>query len=141
MTIPRGMPLDKYFFLETFENKAACSPFVANMYLAEDRIMGFELLARANCNYILQYVAKAVATTDVPQTLGNLLRQRRRWLNGSFFAALYAIENWHRVYTESGHATCRKAVRDGSCSPLAYRLHGVVRCCRFLSSCFSSTSS
>jgi hypothetical protein len=33
----RGMPLDKYFFLETFENKAACSPFVANMYLAEDR--------------------------------------------------------------------------------------------------------
>lgn len=78
------------------------------MYLAEDRIMGFEMLVKEDKNYTLRYVSDAVATTDVPQTLGVLIRQRRRWLNGSMVASLYAIKEWHRLYTESGHSLSRK---------------------------------
>lgn len=50
----------------------------------------------------------AVATTDIPSNLNILIRQRRRWLNGSFFAGLYAIKEWSRLYTESGHSIWRK---------------------------------
>lgn len=53
-------------------------------------------------------VNTAVATTDIPSNLNILIRQRRRWLNGSFFAGLYAIKEWSRLYTESGHSIWRK---------------------------------
>ena len=60
-----------------------------NMYLAEDRILCFELLARKGKAYTLHYVKNAIATTDVPMDMVSLIGQRRRWLNGSFFASLY----------------------------------------------------
>lgn len=50
----------------------------------------------------------AIATTDIPSNLNILIRQRRRWLNGSFFAGLYAMKEWSRLYTESGHSFGRK---------------------------------
>lgn len=50
----------------------------------------------------------AIATTDIPSNLNILIRQRRRWLNGSFFAGLYALKEWSRLYTESGHSFGRK---------------------------------
>lgn len=120
----QGAPLDKYFFLESDENRLVVEPFSANMYLAEDRIMGFEMLVKKDHNYTLHYgrgnekneknekvivvVNTAVATTDIPSNLNILIRQRRRWLNGSFFAGLYAIKEWSRLYTESGHSIWRK---------------------------------
>lgn len=39
-----------------------------------------------------------------------MIRQRRRWLNGSFFAGLYAMKEWSRLYTESGHSLWRKII-------------------------------
>jgi chitin synthase len=84
-------------------------PFSANMYLAEDRILCFELLARADCNWVLRYVKGAVAVTDVPMTLVDLMKQRRRWLNGSFFAMLYACINFPRVLSSTRHSAFRKA--------------------------------
>jgi chitin synthase len=65
--------------------------FNANMYLAEDRILCFELLARNDYNWVLRYVKGAVAKTDVPMTLVDLMKQRRRWLNGSFFAMVSGV--------------------------------------------------
>lgn len=53
-------------------------------------------------------VNTAIATTDIPSNLNILIRQRRRWLNGSFFAGLYALKEWSRLYTESGHSIGRK---------------------------------
>lgn len=53
-------------------------------------------------------VNTAVATTDIPSNLNFLIRQRRRWQNGSFFAGLYALKEWSRLYTESGHSFGRK---------------------------------
>lgn len=56
----------------------------------------------------MHYVKDAIARTDVPTNLIDLIAQRRRWLNGSFFATLFSINNWGRVYSESDHGYIRK---------------------------------
>ena len=75
--------------------------FQANMYLAEDRILCFELAAKQNDSWVLsfvnlsnavdlpahfgiycRYVKPSKAETDVPETAAELIGQRRRWLNG-----------------------------------------------------------
>lgn len=58
----------------------------------------------------MHYVKDAIARTDVPETLVDLIKQRRRWLNGSFFAGVFAITNFHRVWRESSHSIPRKIV-------------------------------
>ena len=99
------------------------------MFLAEDRILCFELVAKAGDKWHLSYVKPAKGETDVPE--GQLLRarclrnllwerqlticpnvvppgvaeligQRRRWLNGSFAASVYALVHFFRFY-KSGH--------------------------------------
>ncbi len=55
------------------------------MYLAEDRILCFELVAKIHSRWVLKYVKAARAYTDVPERLPEFISQRRRWLNGSFF--------------------------------------------------------
>ncbi|KAK9463462.1 chitin synthase-domain-containing protein [Lipomyces oligophaga] len=91
-------PLDKYFKGEEV-HKSNTGIFEQNMYLAEDRILCFALVAKPGCRWKLRYVSAATAVTDVPSELHDLIGQRRRWLNGSFFAALYALthafEIWH----------------------------------------------
>ena len=103
----RGAPLDAYFKSLT-TSMAELGPFYGNMYLAEDRILCFELLARKNCSWTMLYVKDAIARTDVPTTLIDLIKQRRRWLNGSLFAMLYTLKHWGRVYTQSQHSFMRK---------------------------------
>uniref|UniRef100_M4BLW4 chitin synthase n=1 Tax=Hyaloperonospora arabidopsidis (strain Emoy2) TaxID=559515 RepID=M4BLW4_HYAAE len=78
------------------------------MYLAEDRILSFEVVARKDCKWTMHYVKDAVARTDVPHNLVGLISQRKRWLNGAFFATLFSIWNWGRIYSESSHSFSRK---------------------------------
>ncbi|KAK1828392.1 chitin synthase 3 [Podospora conica] len=99
-------PLEKYFAGEKLHGGDA-GIFTANMYLAEDRILCFELVTKRNCHWILQYVKSATGETDVPDTVTELILQRRRWLNGSFFAALYAIAHFHQFF-RSDHSFFRK---------------------------------
>lgn len=100
-------PLVDYFKSIT-ASMADLGPFKANMYLAEDRILCYEIIARNDCNWILKYVKNSVAETDVPNTLTDLVKQRRRWLNGSFFAMLYAVKEFNRLWTRSSHSLVRK---------------------------------
>lgn len=103
----RGAPLDAYF--QTLNvDLDVLGPFIGNMYLAEDRVLSLEVVARKDCNWTMHYVKNAVARTDVPHDLVGLISQRKRWLNGAFFATLFSIWNWGRIYSESNHSFPRK---------------------------------
>ncbi len=99
-------PLEKYFAGEKMHG-ANAGIFTANMYLAEDRILCFELVSKRNCHWILQYVKSATGETDVPTTMAEFISQRRRWLNGSFFAAVYALAHSFDIF-RSDHSFLRK---------------------------------
>ncbi|KAI7205370.1 Chitin synthase, partial [Hortaea werneckii] len=100
-------PLEKYFAGEKMHG-ANAGIFTANMYLAEDRILCFELVAKRNCSWILQYVKSATGETDVPTEMADFILQRRRWLNGSFFAAVYGLAHFYQIW-RSHHSAVRKA--------------------------------
>jgi chitin synthase len=104
---PNEGPLVSYFKGE--KPSADSGIFDANMYLAEDRILCFELVAKRNYAWTLRYVKSAWAETDVPDTVPELIGQRRRWLNGTFFVALFSVVNFPKIYT-TDHARWRKVL-------------------------------
>ncbi|CAG9311423.1 unnamed protein product [Blepharisma stoltei] len=81
--------------------------FQSNIYLAEDRVLCLALVSKKNRDYILRYVKNSIAETDVPDKLSVLMAQRRRWINGSWFALIDSIKRMSSVF-ESGHSTTRK---------------------------------
>ncbi|KDQ55846.1 glycosyltransferase family 2 protein [Jaapia argillacea MUCL 33604] len=105
---PGSGPLASYFKGEVLHGRDT-DIFTSNMYLAEDRILCFELIAKANSNWVLRYVKSAIGETDVPDALPEFISQRRRWLNGSFFAATYAIAHAGQIL-RSGHSVGRKTM-------------------------------
>jgi len=58
-------PLSQYFKGETLHGQNA-DVFTANMYLAEDRILCWELVAKRDERWLLKYVKSCVGETDVP---------------------------------------------------------------------------
>lgn len=119
-------PLEKYFkgeflrednMLDEHDDERALKErnfresgiFTSNMYLAEDRILCFELVAKRGFNYVLRYCNEAKAETDVPERIDEFVLQRRRWLNGSLFAAAYAVAHWTKIW-RSNHSLIRKLV-------------------------------
>lgn len=58
-------PLSQYFKGETLHGQDA-DVFTANMYLAEDRILCWELVAKRDEKWVLKYVRQATGETDVP---------------------------------------------------------------------------
>ena len=71
---------------------------VANQYLAEDRIMCLEIIAKEYEKFILKYVPGCKALTDAPSSLSQFLKQRRRWFNGSMFASFHVMQNMCRTW-------------------------------------------
>lgn len=99
-------PLERYFLGEKMHG-ANAGIFTANMYLAEDRILCFEMVTKRNCRWLLQYVKSSNGETDVPDRMPEFILQRRRWLNGSFFAAVYAVTHFYQIW-RSDHSAGRK---------------------------------
>ncbi|CAO0802047.1 unnamed protein product [Mucor circinelloides] len=99
-------PLEKYFLGET-QHGGDADIFTANMYLAEDRILCYELVAKKKAHWVLHYVSSSYGETDVPDKVDEFISQRRRWLNGSFFAGIYALYHWRKVWA-SDHSYIRK---------------------------------
>ncbi|SCV73830.1 BQ2448_6260 [Microbotryum intermedium] len=85
-------PLNSYFKGEHLAGHDA-DVFTSNMYLAEDRILCWELIAKRGHNWVLKFVKSARGETDVPDQIAEFISQRRRWLNGSFFAGCYALRH------------------------------------------------
>lgn len=108
-----GRPLEQYFhgdhsLADRLGPKGiyGMNIFTKNMFLAEDRILCFELVAKAGDRWTLTYVKPSKAETDVPESAPELIGQRRRWLNGSFAASVYALVNFFKLY-RSGHGIIR----------------------------------
>lgn len=96
-----GEPLDKFLkgSIDEFENLAElrrCQ--TANKYLAEDRIMCLEILSKRDEDFIIHYVPGAKCITDVPVNLTQLIKQRRRWHNGTLFASFYLLTHMCRIW-------------------------------------------
>jgi len=109
---PNGKgPLASYFKGETMHGGGSTGAglFERNMYLAEDRILCFEIVTKKHEGWILKYVKSAKASTDVPTSVPEFISQRRRWLNGSLFASIHATVFQYRVWT-SGQNFFRKFV-------------------------------
>jgi cellulose synthase/poly-beta-1,6-N-acetylglucosamine synthase-like glycosyltransferase len=105
--IIRG-PLVEYFahFRMPAESVSALK---GNMFLAEDRILCFEIISRAKSNWFLRYADGCYGETDVPYRLVDLMVQRRRWLNGAIFAMIYAMKHMGRFFQKSRHENGVKA--------------------------------
>lgn len=88
-------------------NNLSC--FEANMFLAEDRVLGFELISQKGSNFVIGYAPEAVSTTDICETLPELIRQRRRWINSSFACNLNTIANIFSYLRNSGANLSNKA--------------------------------
>jgi chitin synthase len=106
---PNGQgPLASYFKGEAMHGGTTnAGLFERNMYLAEDRILCFEIVTKKKEAWTLKYVKSAKASTDVPTTVPEFISQRRRWLNGSLFASIHATVFWFRIWT-SGQGFFRK---------------------------------
>ena len=50
-------------------------------------------MAKRGDAWVLKYIKSAQGETDVPDTIAEFISQRRRWLNGSFFASTYALRH------------------------------------------------
>jgi chitin synthase len=107
-------PLERYFNGEESNAQQNAGIFNANMYLAEDRILCFELIAKKQERWLLHYCRSAFGETDVPDKLPEFISQRRRWLNGSFFAAVYALWNFFSIW-RSGHSWTRTMLLSIEC--------------------------
>ncbi|EAW21123.1 chitin synthase class III [Aspergillus fischeri NRRL 181] len=108
-----GRPLEQYFHGDHTLSKQlgkkgieGMNIFKKNMFLAEDRILCFELVAKAGSKWHLTYVKASKAETDVPEGAPEFISQRRRWLNGSFAAGIYSLMHFGRMY-KSGHNIIR----------------------------------
>ncbi|KAI5457155.1 chitin synthase class II [Mariannaea sp. PMI_226] len=99
-------PLSQYFKGETLHGQHA-DVFTANMYLAEDRILCWELVAKRSERWVLKYVKGCTGETDVPDTVPEFISQRRRWLNGAFFAAVYSLVHYKQIWA-TDHTLARK---------------------------------
>lgn len=118
-------PLSQYFKGEVLHGQHA-DVFTANMYLAEDRILCWELVAKRGERWVLKYVKNCTGETDVPgksnvlfsvtthandplDSLPEFISQRRRWLNGAFFAAVYSLIHFKQLLA-TDHTIPRKAL-------------------------------
>ncbi|KAJ5914456.1 Chitin synthase C [Penicillium tannophilum] len=99
-----GRPLEQYFNGDIVLTKKlgkkgieGMSIFKKNMFLAGDRILSFELVAKAGSKWHLSFVKSAKSEAEVPKDFTDIITQRRQWLNGSFAANLYALIHSTRI--------------------------------------------
>lgn len=101
-------PLSSYFDSEMLKNQGgAAGLFKENMYLAQERVLCFEIITKRNCSWKLQFIKSAYAEVDVPRDMTEMISQRRRWLNGSLFTIVYIICHAFSIF-RSGHGILRK---------------------------------
>ncbi|OJJ62643.1 hypothetical protein ASPSYDRAFT_1168159 [Aspergillus sydowii CBS 593.65] len=77
-----------------------------NVFLAEDRVLCSQLVAKGGFKWHLGRGKAAKGEKGVPQRAAEFVSQHRRLLNGSFAVTLYAMMHFGRIY-RSGHNIIR----------------------------------
>ena len=139
----QGRPLEQYFhgdhsLADRLGSKGiyGMNIFTKNMFLAEDRILCFELVAKAKAKWTLTYVKPSKAETDVPESAAELIGQRRRWLNGSFAASIVSVYTGlypstcpfycHSMLSSTSFGCINPATASSACSSSTYKPSYVV---------------
>ncbi|WP_350239047.1 DegT/DnrJ/EryC1/StrS family aminotransferase [Pectobacterium colocasium] len=78
-----------------------------NLFLAEDRVMGFELATHYKGSGV-RYEQDAVVCSDPAPTFIELLRQRRRWVNSTIAARLHSLSRLPEVITQPSLSPMRR---------------------------------
>ncbi|RYO83170.1 hypothetical protein DL766_001491 [Monosporascus sp. MC13-8B] len=108
-----GRPLQQYFIGDPTLEKSSAKPAAPaslirlNRYLADDRILSFELTVKTGHEWRTRMVTSAVGVTDAPISAVDFINQRRRWLNGSLSASVYSMRMFHRLF-KTAHNPVRK---------------------------------
>ncbi|OKO97953.1 Chitin synthase C [Penicillium subrubescens] len=104
-----GRPLEQYFNGDLTLSKKlgkkgfeGMTIFKKNMFFAGDRILSFEVVAKAGFKWHLTFVKGSRGEVEVPSDYAEFIAKRRQWLNGSLAANLYAFIHFGRLY-RSGH--------------------------------------
>src|SRR6185295_14458620 len=77
------------------------------MYLAEDRVMGLNLVFSRGHRWRIAYIPSAVAITDSCETVTELLRQRRRWNNSALACRLWFWRSLWRQHRQKDPGVSR----------------------------------
>lgn len=93
-------PLSQYFKGETLHGQHA-DVFTANMYLAEDRILCWELVAKRGERWVLKYVKGCTGETDVPGKSGSDPCLTPPPPPGYFANAINQLLTWHLAYSKT----------------------------------------
>lgn len=106
-----GQPLEQYFRGDpTLILKLKRQNVLQkNLYLAEDRILCFELAFKAGSKWHSASVKAAKGETDIPEDVIDFITQRRRWLNGALAATVYSVTHFRQLY-RSSHNILRLAL-------------------------------
>ncbi|CAI2366934.1 unnamed protein product [Moneuplotes crassus] len=99
-----GVPLNEFLKGTIISDPSRPYPSCSegNKFLAEDRIMPLEIISKEEYPFLIRYVPGCKAYTDAPSELKVLIKQRRRWFNGSLFATLYVLCHPLRICRRSG---------------------------------------
>ncbi|CAI2361932.1 unnamed protein product [Moneuplotes crassus] len=99
-----GVPLNEFLKGTIISDPSRPYPSCSegNKFLAEDRIMPLEIISKEGYPFLIRYVPGCKAYTDAPSELKVLIKQRRRWFNGSLFATLYVLCHPLRICRRSG---------------------------------------
>ncbi|MCL6652677.1 glycosyltransferase family 2 protein [Agrobacterium rubi] len=79
-----------------------------NLFLAEDRVLGFELVKRKGVGCTVRYAPDAVLDTDACQTFSELMRQRRRWINSTIAARINSLRQMPGILVDGAVPVPRK---------------------------------
>lgn len=81
---------------------------LANMCLAEDQMLTFEVMTKQGKKYLTRYLPDSIALTDPVKTLPVLMKQRKRWINGSWYANLNIMSVYFKKLSGTVHHPLRK---------------------------------
>jgi len=68
-----------------------------SLLLAEDRILSYMALLMPKCDAAIRYVPSATFYFEAETDPGQLLSQRRRWINGTVAGYLWLLQNWKLI--------------------------------------------